>query len=61
MLKLGARESRHVGWLRATLFFITSVTTSQIFAGIGLVLVLVAAGFDMNAISNQEEIASIRR
>ena len=48
-----------LGWLRATLFFITSVTTSQIFAGVGLVLVLVAAGFDMNAISNQEEIASI--
>lgn len=47
------------GWLRAALFFITSVTTSQIFAGVGLVLVLVAAGFDMNTISNQEEIANI--
>ena len=47
------------GWLRATLFFITSVITSQVFAGVGLVIVLVASGFDLNALSNQEEIANI--
>jgi len=47
------------GWLRATLFFITSVITSQVFAGVGLVMVLVASGFDLNALSNQEDIANI--
>ena len=47
------------GWLRATLFFITSVITSQVFAGVGLVIVLVASGFDLNALSNQEEITNI--
>ena len=47
------------GWLRATLFFITSVITSQVFAGVGLVIVLIASGFDLNALSNQEEIANI--
>ena len=47
------------GWLRATLFFITSVITSQVFAGVGLVIVLVASGFDLNALSDQEEITNI--
>ena len=47
------------GWLRATLFFITSVITSQVFAGVGLVIVLIASGFDLNALSNQEEITNI--
>ena len=47
------------GWLGATLFFITSVITSQVFAGVGLVIVLVASGFDLNALSNQEEITNI--
>ena len=46
------------GWLRATLFFIVSLITSQIFAGIGLVVVLIATGFDLSALSNQEEITS---
>ena len=46
------------GWLRATLFFIVSLITSQIFAGIGLVVVLIATGFDLNALSNQEEITN---
>ena len=46
------------GWLRATLFFIVSLITSQIFAGIGLVIVLLATGFDLNALSNQEEITN---
>ena len=46
------------GWLRATLFFILSFITSQIFTGIGLVIVLLATGFDLNALSNQEEIAN---
>ena len=46
------------GWLRATLFFIVSLITSQIFAGIGLVIVLLATGFDLNALSNQEEISN---
>ena len=46
------------GWLRATLFFIVSLITSQIFTGIGLVIVLLATGFDLNALSNQEEIAN---
>ena len=46
------------GWLRATLFFIVSLITSQIFAGIGLVVVLLATGFDLNALSNQEEITN---
>ena len=44
------------GLLRATLFFIVSLITSQIFAGIGLVVVLIATGFDLSALSNQEEI-----
>ena len=46
------------GWLRATLFFIVSLITSQIFAGIGLLVVLIATGFDLSALSNQEEITS---
>ena len=46
------------GWLRATLFFIVSLITSQIFAGIGLAVVLIATGFDLSALSNQEEITS---
>ena len=46
------------GWIRATLFFIVSLITSQIFAGIGLVVVLIATGFDLSALSNQEEITS---
>ncbi len=46
------------GLLRATLFFIVSLITSQIFAGIGLVVVLIATGFDLSALSNQEEITS---
>ena len=46
------------GWLRATLFFIVSLITSQIFAGIGLVVVLIATGFDLSALSNQEEITN---
>ena len=46
------------GWLRATLFFIASFITSQIFAGIGLVIVLLATGFDLNALANQEEITN---
>ena len=46
------------GWLRATLFFIVSLITSQIFAGIGLVVVLIATGSDLSALSNQEEITS---
>lgn len=46
------------GWLRATLFFVVSLITSQIFAGIGLVVVLLATGFDLNALSNQEEITN---
>ena len=46
------------GWLRATLFFIVSLITSQIFAGIGLIIVLLATGFDLNALSNQEEITN---
>ena len=46
------------GWLRATLFFIVSLITSQIFAGIGLIIVLLSTGFDLNALSNQEEIAN---
>ena len=47
------------GWIRATLFFIVSLITSQIFAGIGLIVVLLATGFDLNALSNQEEISSV--
>ena len=43
------------GWLRATLFFVVSLITSQIFAGIGLVVVLLATGFDLNALSNHYE------
>ena len=46
------------GWLRATLFFIVSLITSQIFAGIGLIIVLLATGFDLVALSNQEEITN---
>ena len=46
------------GWLRATLFFIVSLITSQIFAGIGLIIILLATGFDLNALSNQEEITN---
>ena len=46
------------GWLRATLFFIVSLITSQIFTGIGLVIVLLSTGFDLNALSNQEEISN---
>lgn len=46
------------GWIRATLFFIVSLITSQIFAGIGLVVVLIATGFDLSALSNQEEITN---
>ena len=46
------------GWLRAVLFFIVSFITSQIFAGIGLIIVLLATGFDLNALSNQEEITN---
>ena len=46
------------GWLRATLFFIVSLITSQIFAGIGLAVVLIATGFDLSALSNQEEITN---
>jgi len=46
------------GWLRATLFFIVSLITSQIFAGIGLIIVLLSTGFDLNALSNQEEITN---
>ena len=46
------------GWLRATIFFIVSLITSQIFAGIGLIIVLLATGFDLNALSNQEEITN---
>ena len=46
------------GWLRATLFFIVSLITSQIFAGIGLIVVLLTTGFDLNALSNQEEISN---
>jgi len=42
------------GWLRATLFFIASFITSQIFAGIGLVLIMLASGFDLAALTNQE-------
>ena len=44
------------GWLRATLFFIASFITSQIFAGIGLVLIMLASGFDLAALTNQEQI-----
>ena len=47
------------GWLRATLFFIVSLITSQIFAGIGLVIILLTTGFDLNALSNQEEISNV--
>ena len=46
------------GWIRATLFFIVSLISSQIFAGIGLVVVLIATGSDLSALSNQEEITS---
>ena len=46
------------GWLRATLFFVLSFITSQIFTGIGLVIILLATGFDLNALSNQEEISN---
>lgn len=46
------------GWLRATLFFVLSFITSQIFTGIGLVIILLATGFDLNALSNQEEITN---
>lgn len=46
------------GWIRATLFFIVSLITSQIFAGIGLVVVLISTGFDLSALSNQEEITN---
>ena len=46
------------GWIRATLFFIVSLITSQIFAGIGLVVVLIATGFDLSVLSNQEEITN---
>ena len=46
------------GWLRATLFFVLSFITSQIFTGLGLVIILLATGFDLNALSNQEEITN---
>ena len=44
------------GWLRATLFFIAAFISSQIFAGIGMVLILIVSGFDLSALSNQDQI-----
>ena len=44
------------GWLRATLFFIVAFISSQIFAGIGTVLILIVSGFDLSALSNQDQI-----
>ena len=44
------------GWLRATLFFIAAIISSQIFAGIGMVLILIVSGFDLSALSNQDQI-----
>ena len=45
-----------LGWLRALLFFIASFITSQIFAGIGMVVALLISGFDISALSNQDAI-----
>ena len=45
-----------LGWLRALLFFIASFITSQIFAGIGMVVALLISGFDISTLSNQDAI-----
>ena len=45
-----------LGWLRALLFFIASFITSQIFAGIGMVVALLISGFDISTLSNQNAI-----
>ena len=42
------------GWIRALLFFVAAMITSQIFAGIGMVGVLLVSGFDISTLSNQD-------
>ncbi len=42
------------GWMRAILFFVAAMITSQIFAGIGMFGVLLAFGFAISTLSNQD-------
>ena len=42
------------GWLRALLLFIASFISSQIFAGIGVAIMLVAGGLSMTDMANQD-------
>lgn len=42
------------GWLRALLFLITAIITSNLFAGIGLVAIMLSAGYDISIMTNQE-------